>query len=105
MSLSTHVLDTALGRPAQGVAVLLTDPAGQTTAALTDHDGRARLADGSLQAGKYALVFAVAEYFAESGRETFYSEVSVAFTVTEPDAHHHVPLLVSPYAYSTYRGS
>lgn len=107
MSLSTHVLDTALGRPASGVAVLLVDPAGDTTAGRTDQDGRARLADGRLPAGTYQLVFATAEYFARSGTPTFYPEVTVAFTIPEADSalHHHVPLLVSPYAYSTYRGS
>ena len=105
MSLSTHVLDTALGRPAAGVSVLLVDVAGDTTAAVTDPDGRATLAAGPLETGTHQLVFATAEYFATSGRTGFYPQVTVAFTVTEPDVHHHVPLLVSPYAYTTYRGS
>ena len=105
MSLSTHVLDTALGRPAAGVNVLLVNVGGDTTAAVTDPDGRATLTTGSLQAGTHQLVFATAEYFAESGRAGFYPQVTVAFTVTDPDANHHVPLLVSPYAYTTYRGS
>ena len=105
MSLSTHVLDTALGLPAVGVSVMLIDVAGDTTAAVTDPEGRATLAAGPLGAGTHQLVFATAEYFANSGRSGFYPEVTVAFTVTEPEAHHHVPLLVSPYAYTTYRGS
>lgn len=105
MGISTHVLDTAQGRPAVGVSVLLTDVAGDTTAAVTDEDGRARLADGRLRPGTYQLLFATAEYFARAGVPTFYPGVTVAFSVTDGDAHHHVPLLISPFAYSTYRGS
>ena len=105
MSLSTHVLDTAQGRPAAGVGVLLIDVAGDTTAATTDQDGRATLASGPLQPGPHQLVFATAEYFAQAGTATFYPQVTVAFTVTDGAAHHHVPLLVSPHAYTTYRGS
>ncbi|MDQ4039953.1 MAG: hydroxyisourate hydrolase [Actinomycetota bacterium] len=105
MSVTTHVLDTTRGRPALGVNVLLIDPTGDTTAAITDQDGRARLADAPLLAGNYQLVFAIAEYFALSSTGPFYPEVPVALTVADGGAHHHVPLLVSPYAYSTYRGS
>lgn len=105
MTITTHVLDTARGLPAFGVNVLLTDPTGDTVAAITDMDGRARLAEAPLLAGNYQLVFATAEYFALSRTTTFYPEVTVAFTVTDGTAHHHVPLLISPYAYSTYRGS
>ncbi len=105
MSVTTHVLDTARGFPALGVNVLLIDPTGDTVASITDVDGRARLAEAPLLAGNYQLVFAIAEYFALTGTKTFYPEVTVAFTVTDGVAHHHVPLLISPYAYSTYRGS
>ncbi len=105
MSVSTHVLDTSRGLPAFGVNVLLTDPTGDTDAAITDLDGRARLAETPLLVGNYQLVFAIAEYFALTRTPTFYPEVTVAFTVTDGAAHHHVPLLISPYAYSTYRGS
>ena len=63
------------------------------------------MAEAPLLAGNYQLVFATAEYFALTGTPTFYPEVTVTFTVTDGAAHHHVPLLVSPYAYSTYRGS
>lgn len=105
MSLSTHVLDTGRGCPATGVNVQLTDVAGHRTTAITDQDGRASLADGPLRIGIYQLVFATAEYFAETGTPTFYPEVTVSFSVTDGGAHHHVPLLISPYAYSTYRGS
>ncbi|MBA3338182.1 MAG: hydroxyisourate hydrolase [Geodermatophilaceae bacterium] len=105
MSITTHVLDTARGIPALGVNVLLTDPTGDTVAAITDVDGRARLAEAPLLVGNYQLVFAVAEYFALGSTNSFYPEVTVAFSVTDGAANHHVPLLVSPYAYSTYRGS
>ncbi|MBA3368684.1 MAG: hydroxyisourate hydrolase [Geodermatophilaceae bacterium] len=105
MSVTTHVLDTARGLPALGVNVLLTDPTGDTVAAITDLDGRARLAEAPLLAGNYQLVFATAEYFAATRTPTFYPEVAVTFTVTDGGAHHHVPLLISPYAYSTYRGT
>lgn len=107
MSLSTHVLDTARGRPASGVSVALTDAAGDITVATTDQDGRASLVDGPLRAGRYQLSFATAEYFEMTGTPTFFPEVTVTFTVADTDgeAHHHVPLLLSPYSYSTYRGS
>lgn len=105
MSITTHVLDTSRGRPALGVHVLLIDPTGDTTAAITDQDGRARLADAPLLVGNYQLVFAIAEYYSLSSTTSFYPEVTVTFTVTEGGARHHVPLLVSPFAYSTYRGS
>ena len=101
MSLSTHVLDTAHGRPAAGVAIELTLPDGTRRTAQTDADGRVRLADDTA-AGEYELVFAVGDYF---GDAAFLDRVPVRFTISDPDAHYHVPLLVSPWAYSTYRGS
>ncbi len=105
MSVSTHVLDTARGAPAEGVSVLLIDVAGDAIAATTDRDGRASLADGPIETGPYQLVFATGDYFARTGTATFHPQVTVAFTVTDGSAHHHVPLLVSPFAYTTYRGS
>jgi len=101
VSLSTHVLDTARGRPAAGVAIALTLPDGSTRDAVTDADGRARLADDTA-AGQYELVFAVGDYF---GERAFLDRVPVRFTIADPEAHYHVPLLVSPWSYSTYRGS
>ena len=101
MSLSTHVLDTARGRPAAGVAFDLTLPDGSTTSGTTDADGRARLADETA-AGEYEIVFAVGDYF---GERAFLDRVPVRFTIADADAHYHVPLLVSPWSYSTYRGS
>ena len=100
---STHVLDAALGRPAVGMAVRLERADGTLVAdARTDDDGR--VADlGNPEPGAHRLVFGTGEWFAVQGRETFYPEVVVTFTLGA--GHHHVPLLLSPYAYSTYRGS
>jgi 5-hydroxyisourate hydrolase len=111
-TLSTHVLDTSLGRPAAGVAVTLErmGPNGAPTVAgsgRTDADGRLRdfsPAGHVLVTGVYRLRFDTAAYFSESGRESFYPSVMVEFQVGD-DAHYHVPLLLSPYGYSTYRGS
>jgi 5-hydroxyisourate hydrolase len=101
VSLSTHVLDTARGRPAAGVAIVLTRPDGSTSQATTDGDGRARLLEETA-AGEYALEFAVGDYF---GERAFLDRVPIRFRIADPDAHYHVPLLVSPWSYSTYRGS
>jgi 5-hydroxyisourate hydrolase len=102
VSLSTHVLDTTRGRPAAGVAVELRGAGGETiVSSVTDADGRARLAE-ELAAGEYELVFAVGDHF---GTREFLDRVPVRFRVADPAAHYHVPLLVSPWAYSTYRGS
>ncbi|BCJ31517.1 hydroxyisourate hydrolase [Actinocatenispora sera] len=105
MSLSTHVLDTGRGRPAVGVPVRLAAADGtELGAGVTDADGR--LAGLPLPApGRYRLVFDTAAWFAATGTDGFYPEVVVAFSVTDAGAHHHVPLLLSPFAYSTYRGS
>ena len=112
-TVSTHVLDTALGRPAAGVAVTLErlDARGAATLAgfgTTDDDGRLRdfpPAGEVLANGDYRLRFDTGAYFAASGREAFYPSVTVEFRVTDAAAHYHVPLLLSPYGYSTYRGS
>jgi 5-hydroxyisourate hydrolase len=101
-TLSTHVLDTALGRPAPGVPVQLVDASGRSVAeAVTDGDGRVAPLGGDLSAGTYTLRFAVAVHQPDG----FYPEVAVTFTVAEGEDHYHVPLLLSPYGYSTYRGS
>ncbi|GAA4629470.1 hydroxyisourate hydrolase [Actinoallomurus vinaceus] len=103
MSLSTHVLDAAVGRPAEGVPVRLESRAADgswkpVATGRTDADGRFRdwPAPG---AGVHRLVFET------EGISVFYPEVAVAFTITEPERHYHIPLLLSPFAYSTYRGS
>jgi 5-hydroxyisourate hydrolase len=100
MSLSTHVLDTVRGRPAAGVAIELRH-GDDVVAATTDEDGRARLLEDT-PAGEYELTFAVGDYF---GERRFLDRVPVRFTVDDPATHYHVPLLVSPWSYSTYRGS
>jgi len=112
-TISTHVLDTALGRPAAGVRVILeqVDDTGVVISlgvGETDADGRLRdllPAGDVLVAGDYRLRFDTAAYFAATKRETFYPSVSVEFRVAGPAAHYHVPLLVSPFGYTTYRGS
>jgi hydroxyisourate hydrolase len=107
-TLSTHVLDTMHGRPAPGMQLWLEDAGGEALfAGETNADGRCPgLPD--LSPGRYALTFAVAEYFAAEGvalpDPPFLGDVRIAFGVSE-EGHYHVPLLVSPFAYSTYRGS
>jgi 5-hydroxyisourate hydrolase len=101
-TLSTHVLDTAAGTPAKGIAVRLETrdgvPLGE---GVTDADGRVgAIGPERLDGGDYALRFDTGSY-----AEGFYPEVVVVFTVADPDQHYHVPVLLSPYGYSTYRGS
>ncbi|WP_407943573.1 hydroxyisourate hydrolase [Methylobacterium sp. EM32] len=113
--LTTHVLDTAHGRPAAGVAVQLwrlTDGTREQVArTLTNADGRCDaplLAGAALAPGIYEIVFAVGAYFAgqsDAGAGDFLDEVPVRFVVRPGLDHYHVPLLIAPYAYSTYRGS
>jgi 5-hydroxyisourate hydrolase len=109
-SLSTHVLDTMHGRPAAGMTLTLTGPHGEVARGTTNPDGRCPgLIPGELPTGRYALRFAVAAYFREQGVDLpeppFLDEVTVDFGIAEGGGHYHVPLLVSPFAYSTYRGS
>lgn len=106
-TLSTHVLDTALGKPAQGVHVVLKHGGAVLGSGTTDADGRVKDIAGAtttLGYGEYSLTFSVADYFRKSSRESFYSDIVVTFNVTD-NGHYHVPLLVSPFGYSTYRGS
>ena len=107
-SLSTHVLDIERGAPAAGVPIALYRGEQRLTLAETNADGRiADLAGGSsLEAGSYRLVFDVAAYFARTGRPApFLERVSIDFQVNPADPHYHVPLLLSPYACTSYRGS
>jgi 5-hydroxyisourate hydrolase len=104
-SLSTHVLDTSLGRPAAGIRVVLSRDGKTIGEGLTDADGRARDLAPKLHAGTYRLLFETGPYFERSGRESFYRDITIDFIVWEKEAHYHVPLLLSPFGYSTYRGS
>ncbi|MBK0398959.1 hydroxyisourate hydrolase [Limibaculum sp. M0105] len=107
--LTTHVLDTAAGRPAAGVALALCRiaPGGRVAlaTAVTNADGRTDeplLAGPAFEGGLYELSFSVGAYFDDGG---FYDVVPVRFRITDAGAHYHVPLLISPFGYSTYRGS
>jgi 5-hydroxyisourate hydrolase len=99
MSFSTHVLNAVTGRPAEGVAVRLEHGGRVVAEGRTDGDGRIR--GWNPGAGVHRVVFDTGAYL----EDTFYPEVVITFTVSDPAGHHHVPLLLSPYAYSTYRGS
>ncbi len=108
VTVSSHVLDTSRGRPAAGVAVRLErsgrDSWEPIADSVTDSDGRvARLGDGPLTPGLFRLVFGTGQYYARRDVDSFYPEVVVSFLVD--DGHYHVPLLLSPFGYSTYRGS
>jgi len=109
VSLSTHVLDTMRGTPAAGLEVTLSrrEANGDWTPvahAETDADGRVReLTQDALDAGDYRLLFATQRYFERSGLSAFYPEVSVVFTIEDP-GDLHVPLLLSPFGYTTYKG-
>ena len=109
-AITTHVLDTALGRPAAGVPVRLehvTEGNPRVLAdATTNDDGRVpKLGPDRVEAGTYRLTFHVAAYAAATGQSCFFPEVSLTFTLADPAQHYHVPLLLSPFAYSSYRGS
>src|SRR5580692_9293796 len=110
-AITTHILDTSLGRPAAGVHVELHEeseegwkPVGEGR---TDANGRCNTLTGDEppESGTYRLLFHTASYFQAQNRETFYPEIQVIFEVNDPRQHFHVPLLISPFGYSTYRGS
>jgi 5-hydroxyisourate hydrolase len=104
-TLSTHVLDAALGRPAADLPVELLDAVGTVLEqANTDVDGRLRLTT-TVVAGDHSIRFATGPWFAQAGRDTFFPHVAVAFGVVPGQDHYHVALLLSPYSYTTYRGS
>ena len=110
MQLSTHVLDVARGVPAEGVAVRLFRIEGRTRTELaggsTNADGRiASPFGGELEAGWYELTFDAGAYYARRGEASFYDEVPVRFRIDAGGGRYHVPLLLSPWGYSTYRGS
>jgi 5-hydroxyisourate hydrolase len=107
-----HVLDTSLGRPAEGVGVVLerlgaSDEWLSLSQAATNADGRALDLAGShpLSPGPHRITFATGPYFIEKGQPVFYPEVRVTFVVSAPGENYHIPLLLSPFGFSTYRGS
>lgn len=109
--LTTHILDTTLGRPAAGVTIALygeqADSWQELTRGQTNQDGRIPNllpTDDALPAGTYKMKFFTAEYFARLGTATFYPYVEIVFTISGPE-HYHVPLLLNPFGYTTYRGS
>jgi 5-hydroxyisourate hydrolase len=110
-AITTHILDVSQGRPASGINVVLEFQADKWQAigtGVTDVDGRVRTLlapDHPLQAGQYRLTFATSAYFAAQNIASFYPEVSVTFFIQDTTQHYHVPLLLSPFGYSTYRGS
>jgi 5-hydroxyisourate hydrolase len=114
--LTTHVLDTALGKPAAGVKIMLYRVSGNShrkiAEAVTNGDGRTdapMLAGEDFKIGSYELVFCAGDYLRVSGQADgevlFLDEIPIRFGVPDAEAHYHVPLLISPFAYSTYRGS
>ncbi|HEX8650125.1 MAG TPA: hydroxyisourate hydrolase [Pyrinomonadaceae bacterium] len=111
-AITTHILDTSRGRPASGVTVVLESQSAQGWQVLghgvTDADGRLKEllpADFKLLAGTYRLTFQTGDYFDAQHVESFYREVTISFIVRDLAAHYHVPLLLSPFGYNTYRGS
>jgi 5-hydroxyisourate hydrolase len=111
MSVSTHVLDATTGTPASGVGVLLETFGdggwAEVGSGLTDADGRLKdwLRADLPGVGTHRLLFDTGAYFARLGVDSFYPAVTITFVIDKADRHYHVPLLLSPFAYSTYRGS
>lgn len=112
--ITTHILDVSKGEPARGVRVILEREIGDKSwetlgTGATDDDGRARdlrlAADFAFEPGNYRLTFDTGAYFANRQIESFYPEVTVVFAVRDAKQHYHVPLLLSPFGFSTYRGS
>jgi len=120
--ITCHVLDSSIGKPAEGVKVHLlaqkttttTTPAHSSSAwvelgsSVTNADGRCvhlPLPSATLEPGSYQIVFETKEYFERSDRKSFYPFVQITFTIENPSEHYHVPLLISPFSYTTYRGS
>lgn len=112
-TLSTHVLDVSVGKPAANLSIVLLKDAGQAqwrelARGVTNSDGRVKdflPAGTKLEPGVYRLTFDTAAYFKASGTKGFYPYVEITFELQAPDEHYHVPLLLSPYGFSTYRGS
>jgi len=112
MSITTHVLDTSVGRPAKGITATLDIQVGdgwkELGKGVTNADGRIATllpTDHELQSGIYRLTFETASYFAENKLAAFYPSVPIHFEIIDAKQHYHVPLLLNPFGYSTYRGS
>lgn len=108
--ITTHVLDTARGKPAAGVAIRLEIERENAFVEIgrgaTDADGRLRTLTGAtIAAGTYRITFETRGYLESHGAPVFFPEVAIVFVVVDPSEHFHVPLLISPFGYSTYRGS
>ena len=105
--ITTHILDASRGRPAADVEVRLERVDGDVIAiGRTNDDGRIpELGPEAVGRGDYRLVFSIGEYFSRHSQEAFYPSVTIDFSVADGEQHYHVPLLISPFAYSTYRGS
>ena len=109
--ITTHVLDTSRGSPAIGIAIRLEFDAGQGFAQIgsgvTDDDGRVTdlLQPGTAPTGHYRIHFSTQDYFEALKHPSFFPTISIDFRITDPEQHHHIPLLLSPFGYTTYRGS
>lgn len=116
--ITSHVLDTSIGKPGAGITVVLqkSNTADKTadngddwdpvSEAITNDDGRVPdLTNGELMVGEYRITFHVADYFSRQKKDAFYPIVRIEFSVKDPQQHYHVPLLLNPFGYSTYRGS
>lgn len=107
-TITTHVLDTSLGKPATGIRVELEYGGALIGSGVTDGDGRVRelmSESAALSQGVYRLTFFVGEYFSKSERSSFYNEIVINFRIADASDHYHVPLLLSPFGYTTYRGT
>ena len=110
--LTTHVLDIGIGKPGSNIPIeLFNDSGGLIQRAKTNSDGRTEapiLAEAEFKVGKYALIFSVKNYLKKNHQlveEPFYDHIKIEFVISDQNVHYHVPLLLSPYGYSTYRGS
>lgn len=112
-TLSSHVLDTTLGKPASGIALTLTLPNGKTLDGITDDDGRCKQwlgseqkqVEASFEAGIYTLRFHCKAYLEANHKQCFYPHIEITFELEPNGGHYHVPLLISPFGFSSYRGS
>jgi 5-hydroxyisourate hydrolase len=107
--ISTHILDTNLGKPAANVEIKLFSASGELLAtAFTNQDGRVLAPDfalESIEVADYSIEFSIKPYFDAQQVDTFFPKAVIHFSITNVDQHYHIPLLISPFAYSTYRGS